>query len=485
MLAVLVALKSWRHYLLGRLFDLLSDNTAVAHILKQSRLSPCQARWMMLLFEYDFNLYHLPGNKNILADALSRRPDHFPPPSQTNHDIQFLCSHSLYDTTNHHNVAIIRSSGLSHSPDFISRIQQDAEEDPEYINIVMAASEGQMPYFTVHNGLVWYTPGNDIQPRLYVPNGDVRQTLLTEAHAPQTSGHLGVHKTYDTLLRNYYWPHMHNTVCDFVSTCATCQRSKTSYRKPLGNLSPLPLPDHCWEKNTHDLITGLPLTPRGHDAIINFVDRLSKRITLVPCKSSITAEHYVALFFATVFRHFGMPKQLVSDRDPRFTSHFWTGLFKHLGTSLNMSIAHHPQTDGQTERANRTAEDMLRAYVSPLHNNWDEFLTPAEFAYNNSIQASTGFTPSSLTDKRHPHTPPSLALDQLSPHQTKNLPAYDFINRFQKHLARAKHLLSLAQQRQQRHANQKPTDTAFNTREYVERKEKKDYVGRGNSPYIN
>lgn len=129
-----------------------------------------------------------------------------------------------------------------------------------------------------------------------------------------------------------------------------------------------------------------------------------------------------------------------------------------------MSTAHHPQTDGQTERANHTVEEMLRAYVSPLHNDWDEFLIPAEFAYNNSIQASTGFTPFFLTNGRHPHTPLSLALDQLSPHQTNNPPAYDFIDRFHKHLARAKHLLSLAQQR---HANQKCTDTAFNTGDYV------------------
>eukprot|EP00983_Pelagomonas_calceolata_P021466 672757-Pelagomonas_calceolata.AAC.3 len=88
-----------------------------------------------------------------------------------------------------------------------------------------------MSDFTEHIGLVWCTPGNDIQPRLHVPNGDVRQTLLTEGHAPPTSCHLGIYKTCDTLLRNYYWPHimMHNTICDFVSTCAIC-RSKTSIR---------------------------------------------------------------------------------------------------------------------------------------------------------------------------------------------------------------------------------------------------------------
>jgi len=83
----------------------------------------------------------------------------------------------------------------------------------------------------------------------------------------------------------------------------------------------------------------------------------------------------------------------VSDRDPRFTSNFWKALCKRLGTNLNMSTSHHPQTDGQTECANRTIEDMLRAYVAPHQSDWDEHLITAEFAYNNSVQASTGFTP--------------------------------------------------------------------------------------------
>eukprot|EP00983_Pelagomonas_calceolata_P073551 1152171-Pelagomonas_calceolata.AAC.10 len=78
-------------------------------------------------------------------------------------------------------------------------------------------------------------------------------------------------------------------------------------------------------------------------------------------------------------------------------------------------MAHHPQADGQTERAKRTVEDMLRAYVSPFHNNWDEILISAEFAYNKSAEDSTGFTPFFLTNDHHPHTQLSLALDQLTP----------------------------------------------------------------------
>lgn len=463
MLGVVTALKIWRHYLLGRLFHLYTDNTAVSQFLRQPRLTPKQARWVMLLSEYDFNLYHLPGTRNVLADTLSRRPDHSQP-SQTNHEIHLQCSRSLHDTANHINV--LRSGPTGSSP-FYEQVKSDAESDPEYQNVVMAAAEGQLRDFTENDDLVWYTPGPDITPRLYVPDGYARQQLLAQAHDHPTSGHLGVHKTYELLLRFYYWPRMFHTVHEYVSKCATCNRNKTSNQKPMGHLYPLPLPNHCWEEVSHDLITGLPRTPRGHDAIVVFVDRLSKRIVLAPCSSNITAEQYANLFFTHVFRHFGLPKRLISDRDPRFTSHFWQALFKRLGTSLNISTAHHPQTDGQTERANRTIEDMLRAYVSPLHNNWDEYLIPAEFAYNNSLQASTGFTPFYLTNGRHPYTPLSLAFDQARPQTQEQVPAYDFFNRFHKHLSRAKDALHKAQFRQQHYANQHRHDTQFAVGDYV------------------
>eukprot|EP00983_Pelagomonas_calceolata_P024969 785262-Pelagomonas_calceolata.AAC.1 len=94
-------------------------------------------------------------------------------------------------------------------------------------------------------------------------------------------------------------------------------------------------------------------------------------------------------------------------------------MFKRLGTNLNMSTSHHPQTGGQTERANRTVEDMLRAFIAPYQTDWDEHIAAAEFAYNNSVQASTGFTPLYLNHGRYPHTPLSLTLISIEPISSK------------------------------------------------------------------
>ena len=120
-----------------------------------------------------------------------------------------------------------------------------------------------------------------------------------------------------------------------------------------------------------------------------------------------------------------------------------------------MSTSHHPQTDGQTERANRMIEDMLKAYVAPHQSDWDEHLIAAEFAYNNSVQASTGFTPFYLIHGcRHPHTPLSLAVADNQPRTRDNNPAAnDFAGRFKSELACAKDALHHAQERQRKYAD--------------------------------
>uniref|UniRef100_H3G7A6 Integrase catalytic domain-containing protein n=1 Tax=Phytophthora ramorum TaxID=164328 RepID=H3G7A6_PHYRM len=95
-----------------------------------------------------------------------------------------------------------------------------------------------------------------------------------------------------------------------------------------------------------DFIFELPADTRGHTGVLAFVCRLSKMVRLVAVKKSVTASQAAQLFVDNVFRHHGLPEAFVSDRDPRFVPHFWTHLFRLLGTRLDMSTADHPQTDG-------------------------------------------------------------------------------------------------------------------------------------------
>jgi len=199
-----------------------------------------------------------------------------------------------------------------------------------------------------------------------------------------------------------------------------------------------------------DFIVQLPLTRNGHDAIVVFVDRLTKRAHFCPMHVTTTAPEVAKIFFQNIFKNYGLPKVIISDRDARFTSHFWQALFKQLGTKMAMSTAFHPQTDGQTERLNRTLEEMLRAYSTYRQDQWDEYLPAAEFAYNNSKQASTGFTPFELDCGQHPITPITLSLEETSKVPT----ADEFVQHWHTMISLAKDALMEAQDRQTKYANQ-------------------------------
>lgn len=214
-----------------------------------------------------------------------------------------------------------------------------------------------------------------------------------------------------------------------------------------------------------DLITQLPKTATGYDAIVVFVDRLTKMIHLAPTMTTVDAPGTAKLFFDHVVRQHGMPLAIVSDRDPRFTSTFWKSLFELTGTRLAMSTANHPQTDGQTERANRTIEEMLRAYVHYSLTDWDQFLAGVEYAYNDSKQKSTGFTPFYLNYGRNPHTP--LSLLQAHAAASGSPSAEEFISRAREALARAKTNLGIAQARQEKEANSRRRSDVFKVGDQV------------------
>ncbi|KAG4244706.1 hypothetical protein PC116_g7471 [Phytophthora cactorum] len=141
-----------------------------------------------------------------------------------------------------------------------------------------------------------------------------------------------------------------------------------------------------------DFVFGLPPDSKRRTGVVVFVDRFNKMHHLAAVPAEVTAVQTARLFVDMVFKHHGMPLDIVSDRDPRFTARFWQEVFTLLGTQLSMSTADHPQTDGQTERMNRVLGDLLKSYVYSFQQ-WSDCLPMAKFAINNSVHASTGHTP--------------------------------------------------------------------------------------------
>jgi len=149
----------------------------------------------------------------------------------------------------------------------------------------------------------------------------------------------------------------------------------------------------------------------------------------------------------------------LSDRDPRFTAHFWRAFWSQLGTTLTMSTAYHPQTDGQTERANRTLEEMLRSRINFRQTDWDEHLAAAELAINNSVQSSTGFSPFYLNAGQEVRLPLDQALAGLRP--VSNPEAVDRIRRLKADLDLARKNIEVAQKRQAKYADQHRREVKF------------------------
>jgi len=145
-----------------------------------------------------------------------------------------------------------------------------------------------------------------------------------------------------------------------------------------------------------DLITKLPKTAKGYDAIWIVVDRLTKSAHFIPIQESSSAEKLASIFVREIIARHGMPVSIISDRDTRFTSRFWEKFHSEMGRQLKFSTTFHPLTDGQSERTIQTLEDMLRAYIIDFGGSWDQYLPLAEFSYNNSFHSSIGMPPYEL-----------------------------------------------------------------------------------------
>ena len=422
MLAVVHALRTWRCYLEGVCFTVITDHNPNTYFQTQQHLSRRQARWSELISSYKFDFLYRPGKTN-LADSLSRQPVGPAPVVELN---------ALRKV--HRGQAALTSL-----------IKQGYRQDPWFKQVNNLKNLKQV------TGL-WYRGTAIVVPDYK----GIRTDILYEVHSSKYAGHVGISKTRLAMATKYWWPKWGRDVDQYVKRCDACARNKVPTDKPGGLLQPLPIPESPWEEVSMDFITQLPPTKMGHDAILVFVDRFTKMVHFAPTNTDVSAIETARLFTEHVFRLHGQPKSIVSDRDTRFTSTFWRSLMENLGTQLKLSTAFHPQTDGQTERVNRTLEQMLRMFISPAQDNWHELLPILEFACNNAVHSSTGQTPFFLNYGRHPSTPLDRGFGR------DHVPAAkDYTVAMQEAQRDARAYLLKAQQRQKSYADTRRRELIF------------------------
>lgn len=203
--------------------------------------------------------------------------------------------------------------------------------------------------FVLKDGLVFW------QDKIVIPDDrNVKNKLLKEFHSSPVGGHAGITRTIARISAHFFWKNMKQRIKHFVQNCLICQQAKHDTRAPAGLLQPWPIPDQIWEDVAIDFIIGLPLS-NGYTVIMVVIDRLTKYSHFAPLKVDYNSKTVAEAFMKTVELH-GMPKSIISDRDKVFISKFWKDLFQLQGSTLSMSSAYHPQTDGQSEALNKCLE---------------------------------------------------------------------------------------------------------------------------------
>ncbi|KAM0060059.1 putative nucleotidyltransferase, Ribonuclease H [Helianthus debilis subsp. tardiflorus] len=357
--AVVFALKIWRHYLYGTKCVVFTDHKSLQHIFDQKELNMRQRRWVELLNDYDCEIRYHPGKANVVADALSRKA----------HVDVIRCFHVSSDLHNR-----------------IREAQYSSINEGSMAVEIRGASESQL--VSKPDGLLYCCN------RVWIPDHDnLRDLIMNEAHKSRYSIHPGADKMYHNLRTSYWWPGMKRDIAVYVSKCLTCSKVKAEHQRPSGLLEQPEILVWKWDSIAMDFITKLPRTPAGYDSIWVIIDRLTKSAQFIPIREDFKVERLARIYTDEVIRYHGVPLDIISDRDGRFTSRLWQTFQSAMGTHLNLSTAFHPQTDGQTERTIQTLEDMLRSCVIDFGGSWDAHLPLIEFSYNNSYHSSIQMAP--------------------------------------------------------------------------------------------
>ena len=289
LLAVVHALKLWRHYLLGKSFTIKTYHKSLKWIFTQPELNMGQRRWLELLHEYDFQIQYQAGKDNIVADALSRKS--------------------------------ILSAITSLQTSIMDSVRQASQQDPFFTRVtslipIQSKSDKQLRIvegFHLVEGLLYY------KDRLYIPpNQQIKLQILSEAHDIPIAAHPGYIKTYNALRKSFWWKGMKRETLSYVTRCLSCQRIKAERVKYPGKLHPNDIPQMKWENISMDFVTGLPKS-KGYDCIFVVVDMLTKMAHLIPIHKDATAKDIAHVFMKGVFLYHGLPRRIISDRDSKFT----------------------------------------------------------------------------------------------------------------------------------------------------------------------
>ena len=381
-------------------------------------------RWQIAIQEYRENMtiVHRDGNIHKNADGLSRWALPNDPsnpaydPEEKDNDSKFPIMGIHVSTLKTEFFDLVKEGyNKDNNALILIKLLQKDHKDNELKSSLQGVwktsyAEGR---FSLFDGLLYHRDKHTSV--VVLVDRDSINTILLECHDSVYSGHFSEDRTLEKVADTAWWVDWRKDTIEYCSSCERCQKANKVTGKRFGLLMKIEEPSKPWDVINMDWVTSLsPGGAASFNACLVVVDRYSKSPIFVPCFKEDSAMDTAVLFWNRIMPRTGIPKIIISDRDPKFTSEFWTGLHSMLGTKLSFSTAYHPQTDGLAERMIQTLEDMVRrfcAYGLEFKDNdgythdWVSLLPILEIAYSTTVHSTTGKTPAMLEKGWLPNLP--------------------------------------------------------------------------------
>ncbi len=431
-LAIVFFLEKFRHYLLGRRFLLKTDHAALKFVFKGAAQNSKLARWALKVQEFAFDLIHIPGKDNSVADALSRPAD-WSPVSEWNVDVQKgvyvrmegeTINEELIVPSKRWNLPIMMLS--QEGVVDLKELQREDEVCGMAMRMIRAETDQghtvqshkiwklvQEGILQMRNGLLvhvsvgrnWQDVLAEERIRVVAPR-TIRRLIVADAHDAPWAGHFAVFKTTERVRNHWWWPGMGKEIKGWVDACQDCARAGKGHRQEYGLLQSIGPMMRPFERMAIDLIDlgsvrGMRPEYPYCLTVVDYATRFALAIPLRNKESNTIAQSLVD----RVIAYFGPPEELLSDNAPELRD-IVLQLNVAMGTSQKFTTTYHPRANGLVERFNGTFMEMMRVVLDEFKwKNWEKYAPMAQFAYNSAVQKSTGVSPYMLMFGREASTP--------------------------------------------------------------------------------
>lgn len=392
--AAIFGMERFRLYLQHAKFLLLTDNSALAWILKQDKQMGRLGRWLVRLLSFQFTTKHVEGKTNFLADALSRmyQDDLDMEELDKNHDVENV-------ETELNLVNILK---ITDFPLVFTDIKQHQEKDPMLSQIIGKLSNNinQFPY-SLSSGVLVIKLRNQEKLRIVIPKVLV-PLVFKFYHESIIGGHLGISKTINKILENFHWDNLRKDIQHLVKSCSICAQSKPAQAGNYGFLSSK-VQDEPLAMFHIDTVGPLIRSTNGNSYIFSCIDTFSRFVWLIPMRKANSDSVIKAL--KSIFVNVSTPKQLISDNGSIFTSNKFKNFCFQLGIRHNTTSPFYPNPN-LVERLHRNLRSSLIAFHANSQNHWDESIYSwLPLAFNTAKHDSINCTPFSLMYRFKPRDP--------------------------------------------------------------------------------